>query len=74
KYPFAWLQFRPAKYSHRHHIAFCLLHHGNVFINNIGVILPLLRIIIRAMQQRTNLGCKGANLFIINFLKKTTKN
>jgi len=55
KYPFAWLQFRPAKYCHRHHIAFCLLHHGNVFINNIGVILPLLRIIIRAMQQRTNL-------------------
>ena len=55
KYPFARLKFRPAKYAHRHHIAFCLLHHGNVFINNVGVILPLFRIIIRAMQQRINL-------------------
>ena len=49
-FPFARFEFRPAKYPDRHHITFCLLHHGNVFFNNTGVIFPLFRVIIGAMQ------------------------
>ena len=50
KYAFLRFKFRPAKYSYRHDITFCLLHHGNIFIDNIGIVLPLLRVIVGAMQ------------------------
>ncbi len=48
-FPFTRLQLRPAKYAHRHHIAICLLHHGNIFFDNTGIIFPLLRVIVGAM-------------------------
>ena len=50
KYAFLRFKFRPAKYPYRHDITFCLLHHGNIFIDNIGIVLPLLRVIVGAMQ------------------------
>ncbi len=49
------LKLRPAENADRHDVAFGLLHHGDIALNGARVVLPLLRVVVRAVQKGADL-------------------
>ncbi|MNC04900.1 hypothetical protein D3C75_523510 [compost metagenome] len=53
---FLGLQGAPGKNGHRHHIAVSKLHQTDIFLQDLGIMLPLVRVVIGSVHKRRKFG------------------